>query len=361
MNRIIDFMTKIEKIRASLEIKGYDGIEIKSQANFSYLTRGRGFIGLASTLACASLLLTKDEIILISENIEANRLYVEQLDSNPNIRVIEIPWDEPDKRRAVCQDLTKGLKIATENDFEHELFKLRTIMSEYDISDYRKLSYQAASILERVCVDLKYDMTEFELAGVISNEYWQANIEPITILVAFDERASLYKHPLMIGNKLKNYALVSVCARRNGLIVSLTRNVMLKADQEIIDNHRKCAAVYATFIEKLKANEILSNVFFSGIKKYADVGYPFEYKNHHQGGLTGFVPRELRASADCSHLVLPSQAYAFNPTIRNAKCEDTVLVTPSGVETMTHTGNYVYESVDLSGTNYLIPTVFLVD
>jgi hypothetical protein len=360
MSRNNDFLLKIDKLRSSFESKGYDGVEIKSQANFSCITRGRGFIGLASTLACGSLLITSNDVFLLSENIEAKRLYVEQLEANPMIKVVEFPWDDRSMRGTIYRDITNGLKIATENELESELFKLRTILSDYDIIDYKNLSYQAASILEEICKGLRPGITEYELAGVISNEFWQANIEPITILVAFDERACLYKHPLMIGNKLRNYALVSVCGRRNGLIVSITRNAMLMADQDILDNHSRCAAVYASFIEKLKVNEKLNNIFLSGIRQYEEVGYPCEYKNHHQGGLTGYVPREMRATADCSHVVSASEAYAFNPTIKNAKCEDTVLVTPDGVEIMTYTGNYVYESIRLNGETYLIPTVLAI-
>jgi hypothetical protein len=67
--------------------------------HFSWLTGGRGLIGLASTAARASLVVTMDTVYLVSENIAARRLFTEHLAENPEIEVLEYPWYCPDTKQ----------------------------------------------------------------------------------------------------------------------------------------------------------------------------------------------------------------------------------------------------------------------
>jgi len=46
---------------------------------------------------------------------------------------------------------------------------------------------------------------------------------------------------------------------------------------------------------------------------------------HHQGGPTGYRPREFRATAESIQVIAPEQAFAWNPSITGTKSEDTVL------------------------------------
>ena len=361
MDRRTDFKMKVDAIRQILDDAGFDGVEIKSQSNFSYVTRGRGFIGLASTVACASLYILKNRIVLFGENIDAQRMYVEQLDSNQDVDLIMFPWDEPEERAIRLNSFTKDMRIANESDLETELFNLRTILSEFDREDFKLLCQTSAQVVEGICKTLKPGLSEYELAGEIAKQLWANNIEPITILVAFDERALRYRHPVMTDNRLKNYALVGICGRRNGLIASVTRDVLVNGDDEMIEKHKKCARVNAAFWSSLQPGTNVSEIFAKGVAQYGVEGVPIEHKEHHQGGLTGFVPRELRASHLSNHVVRINEAYAFNPTIQGAKVEDTVLVTENGIEILTYTGDYAYETIDIGGKSINIPTVYVMD
>jgi len=352
--------TKLQKLRDQLPARGYSALEINSQANFSWLTRGRGFIGLASATACGSIFITATEAILVTDNIEADRLYTEQLDKNPEITVRAFPWDKPEERAKIVADITAGEKLATEQDMSRELFHLRTVMTDYDLSDYRSLCKETAQILEETVKTLTAGISGYELAGEISNRFWTADIEPITILSAFDERALRYRHPLPAADKLQNYALVAICGRRNGLIVSATRNILLREDPLIIERHKKCAIVDAVATAKLKPGTVLGEIFDTMVSEYKTQGYPGEEKLHHQGGLTGFIPRELRANTGTPHVIREHEVYALNPSLQGAKCEDTILVTATVPEVMTHTGNYAYINCEVDGITFQKPTVWVL-
>lgn len=361
MKRELDFEYKINALREILSRTGYEGVEIKSQANFSFITRGRGFIGLASTIACCSLFVTSERVCLVGENIDAKRVYQEQLSSTPQIELMSFPWDEPSKREVLVTEITVGKRMAQEADIEPELFKIRTLLSAYDKEEFRSLCYDSALIVENICKKLAPGISEYELAGEISKELWSNNIEPITLLVAFDERTMQYRHPVMAGNLLKNYALVGICGRRNGLVASLTRDVLLQPDAEMMEKHSKCIRVNGAIWNSLKIGNKVSDTFRSAMEQYALEGYPLEYKEHHQGGLTGFIPRELRATLECSHIIREGEAYAYNPTIQGSKVEDTVLVTKEGLEILTYTGSYAYESCEIDDKQVKLPTVYVIN
>jgi len=360
MTREQNLSFKLEKLREAIAKGGYAALEINSQANFSWLTRGRGFIGLAAVAACGSLIVTPNKVYLVTENIEAERLYVEELHQTPEIEVRPFPWNQPEQRGAILAEILDGGKLATEQDLASALFGLRTVMTDYDLEDYRALCQESAQILESTVRGLTPGVSGFELAGELARGLWAAGIEPITALSAFDGRALQYRHPIPYTDRLENYALVVICGRRNGLIASVTRNILLREDPGMIEKHAKCAMVDAVATAKLQPGAVLGDIFTAMAAEYAAQGYPGEEVFHHQGGLTGFMPREIRAVASTSHTVRANEVYAFNPSLQGSKCEDTILVTESGIEVMSHTGNYAYVNCEINGTTIQKPTVLVL-
>lgn len=354
-----DYKAKLQKLRVIIASYDYEALEINTQANFSFLTGGKGYIGLASTASCATLLVTLDKTYLIANNIEAQRLYYEQLDSNDDITVLSYPWDEPNKREAIINDIVHPSKLLYETRADKEIQLLRTSLSAYDKKNLRLLCHQTARIIEAICKDLEKGITNYAIAGEISKRLWQESIEPITIMVGLDERAMQYRHPVMVGKELENYALIAVCSRRNGLICSLTRNVLLESDPDIIIKHQHCAYVDAVLTSNLCAGNKLSDLYQKVALAYSLVGYEGEHTYHHQGGLTGYVPREIVANAATHYILRDNEAYAFNPSIQGAKIEDTILIHNDNIEVLTHTGDYAYVTINVNGATYMKPTVYV--
>ncbi|MCG8484797.1 MAG: M24 family metallopeptidase [Clostridia bacterium] len=355
----MDFNKKIDCFRNIIAEKNAGALIINSQVNFSYLTRGKGYIGLASTIACGSIIITLKDVYLVADNIEAQRLKDEQLTKTQGIIIKEYPWDDPEQKAKVMDEILKGCKVLDEAQAANEIFKIRTVLTDEDLKEYEALCLESAIILENICKGLKPGVSECELAGEISKKLWEKGLEPITILIGFDERAQKYRHPVFTDKKLKHYAMVAICTRKNGLICSVTRNVLLGYDAKMIEKHEKCAYVDAVFTAGLKEGRPLSDIYKEAIKAYASQGYEGEYKYHHQGGLTGFMPRELKANIDAHHVVRVNEAYAFNPSIQGAKSEDTVVVTKDGLKNLTYTGNYAYVEINIDGKTYKKPTVYV--
>jgi hypothetical protein len=64
--------------------------------------------------------------------------------------------------------------------------------------------------------------------------------------------------------------------------------------------------------------------------------YKDEWKKHHQGGPTGYACREFTITPTTEGVIRSNQAYAWNPSITGAKCEDTTYLHEDGtVEVLT--------------------------
>jgi antitoxin VapB len=109
------------------------------------------------------------------------------------------------------------------------------------------------------------------------------------------------------------------------------------------------AQVDATFIAATRPGARLSDVFKRGMEAYAQVGYPDEWKLHHQGGLAGYEPRECVATLDSTEEVYAGQAFAWNPSITGTKSEDTIIVNEMGCEIITAMEDWPQIPVQMEG------------
>jgi len=338
-------------------------IVITEQPNFSWLTGGRGFIGLASETACASICVTHEKVYLIANNIEIHRLLDEELADLKDLFIpIDFAWWDDAKRNKQLSAIIGDLRWETDGALKKEMIALRGALTPCANSDYRTSGRDSAEVVEKSIRTITPGMTEFELAGKVSAGLWERGLEPATIMVAFDDRISRYRHPLPTMNTLKHIAMVVVCTRYHGLWVSLSRLAALGGIPDDLKNrHQAVTEVDATMILATRPGKPLNEIFAAGMAAYARFGFPEEWKLHHQGGTTAYQARENRVLPDCHDLVTLNQAYAWNPSIRGTKSEDTFIVTESCNEIITHTGQYAYMDATCNSQTLQRPDILILN
>ena len=131
--------------------------------------------------------------------------------------------------------------------------------------------------------------------------------------------------------------MVVICARRHGLFANLTRFV---ADRpltaEEADAQQRLFRVEAAFLDATRPGQLVRDVLAAGTAAYAEHGFAAdEWRNHHQGGPTGYLSRDHLATPECTEAVDDLQAFAWNPSVPGLKVEDTVLATAAGPEVLT--------------------------
>ncbi|MFP4697288.1 MAG: M24 family metallopeptidase [Eubacteriales bacterium] len=334
-------MKAINKIRNWLKENNFDGVILNRRDNFSWITGGkRNYVLMSSEFGIGFIVVKKDCIDLLADNIDASRLHDEEIPYKVN--VISYPWYESRSRfitnyigdKVFASDIEMPGTICKHN----ELVNLRMLLTEEEVSTYRKLGTDCADIVEEVCFDAQRQQKENDIATRLKKLSIERGINADCILVGGDERIDQYRHPMPTNQSFSKKLMVVLGAERDGLYTSITRMVHFgPLSKELIDKYNKVQLIFATMQMMMKHNLKYSDYFKSIQEIYADVGYDEEWKKHHQGGPTGYACREQIINPDSLGTIKNNQAYAWNPTITGVKCEETSILHNNQPEILTNT------------------------
>jgi antitoxin VapB len=200
---------------------------------------------------------------------------------------------------------------------------------------------------------IKPGMTEHQIAGALAEEMFGVGVIPTVLLIAADDRAFKYRHPIPTEAKLDRHVMLVACGRRWGLIVSLTRMVHfgdLPAD--LRRKHDAVARVDATFIAHTRPGAQVRDIFQRAVECYQETGFGDEWQLHHQGGATGYAGRDYKATAASTQTVQRNQAFAWNPSIAGTKSEDTVIALEAGTEIISQSPGWPMIEVEVAGRRW---------
>lgn len=351
-----EFRIKMDRIRGLLEVHELDALLLKKASSFAWATCGAAsFINTASTYGEASLLITKGDQYLITNNIEAPRLEEEERLASLGWKIMAEPWYEPGK---AIDRLAKGLYLGSDNgfpgstDLSGEVARLRSHLLPDEGERFRLLGRLTAETMKTAIDSIRPGMTEMEIAGHLAGEAERLGAQPIVILVATDERTNRFRHPLPTKKVMEQYAMLVLCTRASGLVCSITRLIHFGSlSMELRHKMESVAHVDAALIHATTAGRPVKEVFRTGQQAYALAGYSEEWRLHHQGGVAGYEPREFIATPDSEETVKLGQAFAWNPSITGTKSEDTILVEEAGFQVLTEIPDWPMIDVFLSAAN----------
>jgi Xaa-Pro aminopeptidase len=360
---MVDLAARTERLDAYLDERGLEAVWFARPNGFAWLTGGDNVVDADAPTGVAAAGYD-GELRVITDDIEADRLADEEL---PDAFAVEsFPW-YADSLAAAVAERSPAPAAA---DFDVPGFetvdgsRLRQPLTDDDVERYRELGREVAAAVETVCRNLEPDDPEYEVAAGIDISLASRDVDTPVVLVGGAERARAYRHYTPTDAALGDYALVSVTAERAGLYASMTRTVAFDAPDWFKERHRAAARVEATAIRATEAAaagnlseasdgpDAAGDVFEAVQAAYDAVGFPGEWENHHQGGAAGFAGREWIATPDSDEPVRRPMGYAWNPTVRGTKSEDTHLVAPEFTERLTKTGRWPThetEPVDVAG------------
>lgn len=333
---------KHDKLVEWLKAQGLAGVLIRHNENVAWVTGGAvelrvltpGETGVASLLVTA----TGMRYYFTTEN-EAPRLHDEEfgaLDFEP----VLFPWWADDTVAAAAKlaggplgSDTPGAGLTPVN-----LYPLRAALTETEIARYRWLGAETAAATVEALNEVEPGLSEFDLEAITAAGLLRRGILPSVALYAVDERIFKYKHAVPRGNRLKQYGMLNLCSRKWGLAISITRFIHFGALPADLAAHFNSAAhVYTALLNACRVGATSAELFKVAQAAYAAQGFPGEERFHHQGGPTGYGEREWLATPAGTEVVVNSQAFAWNPSIRGGKVEDTVILCDGVIENLTAT------------------------
>jgi Xaa-Pro aminopeptidase len=346
--------TKINQLRSLLDQHNVDAVLLRKVSSFAWATCGAAsYVNTATTEGAASLLITRERLFLITNNIEAPRLEQEEKLVDQGWEFHISPWHTP---LAALQTLTSNLSLVSDvsfpgsKDISKEISIMRSHLTPEEGDRFQALGHACAEAITAAAHKIHPGMSELQMAGLLGLESQQRGIHPIVNLIATDDRAYRYRHPLPTTKLLDKYAMLILSGRRKGLVCSITRLVYFGPLTEDLRNRIMAAAqVNATLIAHTRPGQMLCDILEQGQQAYANVGFPEEWRHHHQGGITGYEPREYLATPASTETIAIGQALAWNPTIAGAKIEDTILVAEQSNEIITSTPLWPTISLEIPG------------
>ena len=338
--RHAEIAQKLTRLRERMVERELAAVHLRTIPNTGWITGGAGlYVDVATDHAAASIVVTSDRAYVLTNPIEAPRLQDEEaLDALGFDFIIE-PWYAGGAwlrdllgRGHVGSDVAGDATV----DLEPDLQDLRSHLHAEEVARLRVICAQAAHALDVAIRGVTPGMTEFDAAArsAAASQAWGG--QAIVNLVASDDRIARYRHPLPTGKVIAKAVLMGLCMRRQGLIAAISRMVYFgTVPDELRDKARAVAQVDARLILGTQAGRTLGDLFAIAQQAYRDVGDPEAIAQHHQGGSIAYKSREILAQPDDPTILGVHQAFAWNPSVRGAKSEDTVLLGEAGPEILT--------------------------
>ena len=327
------FNERIQPLRELMKSNGLDAFVLRRNPNLAWAIAGRAHVPTTIDMACFDLIITHDSATAITNVVEAPRLIAEELPSEVSVQTIK--WSEG--RDPL---LPTGSKVGSDQpgadriDFGVEVEMMRASLIESDLARFQNICIDAAVALGNAMKQAESTDREIDVAGLITHSLWQADLEIAFLGVAGQERVHKFRHPLPTDSVVGNRVSASICAKRKGLIASVTRIITFgEVTDQMIADYTSIFKVEAALLDATVVGKPFSDPINAAIAAYPANGFDAdEWTKHHQGGPTGFLPRDWPANQTSARLIQSNQPIAWNPTGKGWKAEDTIVATNSGVK-----------------------------
>ncbi|MBD1879809.1 M24 family metallopeptidase [Coleofasciculus sp. FACHB-T130] len=361
MNQVSEEVSqKLELIRNALTEADAQGLRLRGTDWFAWATAGgSSTVLLTAETGIAEVLVTAEDAWILTDEIEAQRLKDEEIPGN--FQHYANPWADAAARESFVQQATNGGKILSDRPIPHVEKRLPASLQQHkrtlipsELERYRQLGRQASEAMTEVLKAAKPDWTEYQLAGAGAEALWARGIHPALTLVAGERRLPLYRHATATGEEIGRQAMLVFCARRHGLYANLTRFVSFGTlSEQSAKLHGDVRQIEAEVLDFLKPGIALNAVYDTLADVYQRHGYHNAIRQHHQGGTTGYLAREVVANPTTNDTLEENMAVAWNPSLPGAKIEDTFVLLKDGLENLTFDPNF--PNVEVAGRLRALP------
>ena len=369
-----DLEIKTERITQMLGGENLDAVILNAQHNFAWLTDGgSNRVDESREAGEASLLITKQgNRYLLVNNIETPRILAEEI-SAQDFEPVEFPWQSENGLSDIPFTLARslpgvGASIATDiplfagaKSIENKISHCRYQLTNNEIGRFRDLGRDAGVAFRKAIDRLVPGETESEVAEKLRHELAIGGMTAVVTLVGADERIASFRHPIPTEKIWKKTLLIVTCAKRKGLIVSLSRIVCVgNAPDELLKRTDATAYVNASLLNATRPGMTGKQIYAVADKAYEDQGFAGEIGRHHQGGAAGYRTREWVAHPESNEVVQLHQAFAWNPSITGTKVEETCITTENGVEVITASPDFPQIATIVDGREYISPGILSI-
>lgn len=364
---------KTGRITAMLEREDLDAVLLNAQHNFAWLScGGTNGIDHSRDNGAATLMVTRaGKRYVLTNNIEMPRMLAEEVSAD-DFEPVGFQWQvEKGSGNIIlntARELAGASRIATDivlfpdaTPIESKIAACRYSLTADELDRFRALGRDAGMAMQQTIEALKVGETELSIAENIRHELGACGMESVVTLVAADDRIARFRHPVPTSNTWNKTLLLVTCARRNGLIASLSRIVCVGEVPADLQKRTTAAAfVNASLMAATRPGANGAELYETAASAYIGAGYGGEIDLHHQGGAAGYRTREWTAHPTSTEVVQSNQAFAWNPSITGTKVEETCIAVADGIEVITASPGVPVLATEVNGRQYHSPGIISI-
>ena len=336
---------RLGKIRNLLSERSLDAIVLRRNPNLAWFVGGRVHVPTTIDAACLDVVITPTTVYAVTNVIEAPRLIAEELPGGIDVKTVAW-WEGRDPELPTGEKIGSDQAGAGRVDLGTEIEILRQSLVNEDLERLRAVCSDSAIALGKAMRAVKSGDREIDVAGKITDALWQADLEIAFLGVAGARRAPLMRHPLPTTDPVGNRVVASICAKRKGLIASVTRIVHFGPIGAGVAEYESLLQVEAAILDATLVGASFADPVKAASLAYGENGFEKdEWHKHHQGGPTGYLPRDWPSNLGVTRPIALNQPIAWNPTGKGWKVEDTLITTASGIELLTNDSSWPSISV----------------
>lgn len=357
---------KEKRVKAYMEQEGYDGVVIGRQDNFAWFTDGGNNRVITLTESGAAwLVITKSKKYLLAYVMDGGRIMEEEL-LNLDFEYVPLHWYEPSlEDKAV--ELINGQKILSDIPIKTAhvnldvFYELHYPLTLGEIDKMRVLGATADEVLTKVANQVEPGMSEHEIEAKVLFEFGKLNIQCTVLLIGSDERISKYRHPLPSKKTLENYLLLAPVPKKCGLNCPLTRLVYFgnKIPEEVQRKYEAVRNIAIASISMCRPGIKFCDILAVQKSLYKEYGFEQEWKNHFQGGVTGYQLVNANHCNNAQRIIQTNEAYAWFITITGTKTEELSVNIQGEQEILTAAGKWPVKKCRFQGNVFSYPEIML--
>ncbi|MBW4442903.1 MAG: M24 family metallopeptidase [Plectolyngbya sp. WJT66-NPBG17] len=333
-NRSAEIAQKLAWMRDALRETDAVGLRLRGIDWFAWATAGgSNVVLLAAETGVAEVFVTLNGAWILTDEIEAQRLQDEEVPAESDYQWAINPWAKSDDRESFVREATQGkrvisdLPVVAEASLPQSLIERKRVLLPIEIDRYRQVGKLASEAMTEVLTQASPDWTEVQLAGAGAAALWTRGLHPALTLAAGEQRLPRYRHTLPKQEKIGRAAMLVFCARGFGLYANLTRFVYFdRLSASEVDGHRQIREIEATALDQCRVGTPLNQIYRVLQLAYEHHRYSKAILEHHQGGTTGYLSREVVATPETLDRLSANITMAWNPSLPGAKIEDTFLL-----------------------------------
>ncbi|HQU27082.1 MAG TPA: hypothetical protein PLS29_08645, partial [Acidimicrobiales bacterium] len=244
--------------------------------------------------------LTEGSRALVTTRIEAPRLAHDFDVEASGWDLVGVPWYRPEGMvEAVTSLVGEGAHVLSDSsefgeDVSDQIVLTRMVLSAPERDEVRDLGHDVAVALDGAVASwVPGQSRDTEVAGELARALFRVGALPVCLIVGGDERLRNLRHPLSVGEVVREAVMAVVVARRGGLHVAATRLAVASEADPIIPLTRELASVDDAVRAACVPGSTWGRAVEALEQGYRAIGREGAWAEHFQGGPIAFEQREF--------------------------------------------------------------------